>query len=314
MSSKHSSEQKIDPKKAILNLTKIIPVNQSSILNFKICPFFVLKDEMKDINKNFPTQFTINNSDPLGPFIQCEYTKDGNSYRSPWSNKYFPPTESNKLIPKELRELEEKINQLMKLYLKVYYNEDALSSAYIIFQEEQISNGFNCHVYIKSKVTNSEFLKNDSFLESTNIISVKFMQERSDAPNKKKIKVIYKTNTIFLFKLELNNLENAAYNGTKFCDCMKTTYITNYFDYENHLKYIGKSIEENEGNLRLKLDKIYFEKINYICKEIRMEDGQDGQKNNQIKNLKNICSEFEKYATRRMKAESSFNEKKKINF
>ena len=139
------------------------------------------------------------------------------------------------------------------------------------------------------------------------------MQERSDAPNKKKIKVIYKTNTIFLFKLELNSLENAAYNGTKFCDCMKTTYITNYFDYENHLKYIGKSIEENEGNLRLKLDKIYLEKINYICKEIRMEDGQDGQKNNQIKNLKNICSEFEKYA-RRMKAESSFNEKKKNNF
>ena len=37
--SKKSSEETIDPKKAILNLTKIISVNQSSLLNTKICPF-----------------------------------------------------------------------------------------------------------------------------------------------------------------------------------------------------------------------------------------------------------------------------------
>jgi len=23
-------------------------------------------------------------------FLQCEYNKDGDSYRSPWSNKYYP--------------------------------------------------------------------------------------------------------------------------------------------------------------------------------------------------------------------------------
>ena len=299
----------IDSKKALLNLTKIIPVDQASILNLQICPFFVIKDEMKDINKNFPVPFIINNSDPLGPFIQCEFTKDNNSYRSPWSNKFFPPTESTKILPKELRELEEKINQLIKLYLKIYYSEDALSSAYILFQDEQISYGFNCYIYIKSKVKNSEYLNDDSFLESTNIVSVKFMQERTDDPNKKKIKVIYKTNTIFLFKLSLKNYENCVFNGTKYCDCLKTNYISNFFDYENHLKYIGKSIEENEANLRLKLEKIYLEKNNYICKDIRAQEGKEGEKNDQAKNLKNICSEFEKYA-RKLKSESSFNEKK----
>lgn len=304
MSSKHKSEEKNDPKKAILNLTKIIPVTQSPILNINICPFFILKEEMKDINKNFPIQFKINNSDPLGPFIESDYNKDGDSYRSPWSNTYFPQKQSDKLLPKELRELEQKINQLIKLYLKIYYSEDAISSAYIMFQDESISNGFTCPVFIKSKVVNSEYLTDNSFLESTNIISVKFMRERTDSPNKEKIKVIYKTNTIFLFKLELKNLENCSYNGTKYCECLKTTYINNYFDYEKHLRYIGKSIEENEGNLRLKLEEIYLGKSNFICKEIRMKEGQDGETNNKINNLKKLCNEFEVYA-RKQKAESS---------
>ena len=309
MSSKSRHEEILDPKKAILNLTKILPVSQASTLNLKICPFFVLKEEMKDIYRNFPLPFSINNSDPLGPFIESEFNKDRDSYRSPWSNTYFPPKESDKLLPKELRELEQKINQLIKVYLKVYYSEDAISSAYIMFQDESISNGFLCCVFIKSSVKNSDNLSDDSFLESTNIISVKFMRERTDTPNKEKIKVIYKANTMFLFKLGFKNLENFEYNGTKFCECTNSTYINNYFDYEKHLKYIGKSIEENEGNLRLKLDKIYLEKNNYICKEIRIEEGQDGETNSQINNLKKVCTEFEKFAK---KKKDEFSERKKI--
>ena len=307
---RNKTEDITTPKTAILNLTKILPVSQSPILNLKLCPFFILKEEMKDIYKNFPLQFKINNSDPLGPFIESEFNKDENSYRSPWSNKYFPPKESDKLLPNELRILEERLNQLIKLYLKVYYSEDAISSAYIMFQDESISNGFLCYVFIRSSIKNSENLKDDSFLESTNIISVKFMRERSDTPNKEKIKIIYKTNTIFLFQLELKNSGNCTYSGTKFCECSKTTYTTNYFDYDKHLKYIGKSIEENEGNLRLKVDQIYLEKNNYICKEMRLEEGQDGVTNCQINNFKKACTEFEKFAKRK-KDESSDLKKKK---
>ena len=304
MSLKSNKGEINDPKAAILYLTKILPVSQASTLNLKICPFFILKEGMKDININFPIQFTINNSDPLGPFIESEYNKDDDSYRSPWSNKYFPQKDSNKLLPNELRELEQRLNQLIKTYLKIYYNEDSISSAYIQFQDESISNGFRCCVFIKSSINNSDYLKDESFLESSNIISVKFLKERPDARNKERIKTIYKANTFFLYKLKFKNLENCEYNGTKHCYSEKITYMNNYFDYEKHLRYIGKSIEENEGNLRLKLDKIYFEKNNYICKEIRMEEGQDGETNSRINNLKKVCTEYEKYA-KKMKAESS---------
>ena len=192
--------QPIDAKNALLNLTKILPVTEAHTLITKICPFFVYKEEMRNINKNFPIKYNINNSDPLGPFIESEYNKDENSYRSPWSNTYFPQKDSNKLLTKELRALEEKINMLIKLYLKIYYSPDAISSAYISFTDESISSGFNCCVIISSKINNSQNLDPISFLESTNIINVKFMKERSKGQNKELIKAIYKINTIFYIK------------------------------------------------------------------------------------------------------------------
>ena len=91
------------------------------------------------------------------------------------------------------------------------------------------------------------------------------------------------------------------FNGTENCENKKNAYISDYFQVKTHLENIGKSIEENEGKLRLKLDKIYLEKNNYICKEIRSNDDET---KNKVNNLKNIFSEFERDAARRMRAEN----------
>ena len=294
----------MDKKGAIMNLTKILSVTESDTVIKKICPFFIYKEEMRNIYKKFPLKFSINTSDPLGPFIESEYNKDEESYRSPWSNTYFPKKESNKHLPKELRLLEEKINMLIKLYLKIYYSKDAISSAYITFTDESISNGFNCCVMIQSKINDSKNLDENSFIESTNVINVKFMRERAKEPNKEKIKVIYRTSTTFLFKIKMKNAE-CEFNGTENCDCNKSTYIKDYFENKTHLEFIGKSIEENEGKLILKLDNVFLEKNNYICNEIRNKNEEN---KNRVINYKNICNEFEKYATsRKMKAEGKKN-------
>jgi len=304
--SKRRDSKKIDePKTAIMNLTKILPVTESKTLITKICPFFIFKEEIKNVLYDFPLKLNINTSDPLGPFIECEYNKDGDSYRSPWSNKYFPQKEIAKHLPKELRLLEEKINDLIKLYLKIYYNNDAISSAYITYKDESISNGFNCAVMISSKIKDKKNLDENSFLESTNFINVKFMRERGK-DSKENIKVIYKTNTSFLFGIKLKFFDECEFNGTECCDNNLYTYISDYFDLKTHLNFIGKSIEQNEAKLRIKLDKILLEKNNFICNEIRTNDDEC---KNKVNNLKNIFTEFEKYAaTRKMKAEA-----KKLN-
>ena len=57
--------------------------------------------------------------------------------------------------------------------------------------------------------------------------------------------------------------------------------------------------------MRLKLDKIYLEKNYFICNEIRTKDIEN---KNRVINLKNIYTEFEKYAAeRKMKAEAKKN-------
>jgi len=43
-------------------------------------------------------------------FLQHEYNRDGDSYRSPWTNKYWPQMHSEFFPSPQLRGLEEKAN------------------------------------------------------------------------------------------------------------------------------------------------------------------------------------------------------------
>lgn len=90
-------------------------------------------------------------------FLQCEYNKDGDSYRSPWSNKYFPPVEADDdpdyqpIYPSpDLLEMETKANDLFFRYCKLYYDSDFKTSVY--FFDTDTANGFgSCWLIKKSK-------------------------------------------------------------------------------------------------------------------------------------------------------------------
>lgn len=46
-------------------------------------------------------------------FLKCEYNRDGDSYRSPWSNKYFPQGSEDAVYPSnDLLSLEQKANDV----------------------------------------------------------------------------------------------------------------------------------------------------------------------------------------------------------
>ena len=58
----------------------------------------------------------------------CEYNKDGDSFRSPWTNQYFPPIELEEgeeepWYPSgDLLEMEIKANDMFFRYAKLYYD------------------------------------------------------------------------------------------------------------------------------------------------------------------------------------------------
>ena len=94
-------------------------------------------------------------------FLKCEYNKDGDSYRSPWTNQYFPPIvveagEEEPMYPStELLQMEQKANHVFERYAKLYYDSNYLTS---VFFFDTDNNGFgSCWLVKKSKFPISNF-------------------------------------------------------------------------------------------------------------------------------------------------------------
>jgi capping protein beta len=49
-------------------------------------------------------------------YVLCDYNRDGDSYRSPWSNKFNPPLEDGFAPSEELRKLEIEANYVFDAY------------------------------------------------------------------------------------------------------------------------------------------------------------------------------------------------------
>ena len=281
-------------KESLNNLIRIFPPDKLPLLKEKILSLDNEKNDLiKDVFKNVPILLKVNNSDPLGPFIECDINKDGDSYRSPWSNQYFPNIESNKFLPNELRQLEEKLNTFIKLYTKMYYGESAISSVYFKIKDNSISNGFYCYTLIKNNISKSDKLKENSFIDSIHITTITFMRE--NAQGKEQIKAIYKTKSNFIYDIKLKDFDNACFNGNnKTAENTKTAYLDNYFDNETHISLIGSFIEENEEILRNQIDGYTLEKNNSICNDIRNLNGLNKNCENQVNNVRSLFIEYSK--------------------
>lgn len=82
-------------------------------------------------------------------YLLCDYNRDGDSYRSPWSNKYDPPLEEGEgFFPSvRIRSMEVEFNELFDAYRELYF-EGGTSSVYLW----DLDNGFaGCFLVKKSK-------------------------------------------------------------------------------------------------------------------------------------------------------------------
>lgn len=63
-------------------------------------------------------------------FLACDYNRDGESFRSPWSDEYIPPSPGAPQPSARLRQLEVSLNSAFDLYREMYY-EGGISSVYL---------------------------------------------------------------------------------------------------------------------------------------------------------------------------------------
>jgi capping protein beta len=83
-------------------------------------------------------------------FLACEFNRDLDSYRSPFSNKYFPALPDGQKIPARLRNIEVRANRAFTAYRQLYFQSGVAVSSVYLWEIDTHVFGFG--VFVKNEV------------------------------------------------------------------------------------------------------------------------------------------------------------------
>ncbi|XP_076947836.1 F-actin-capping protein subunit beta-like [Bidens hawaiensis] len=191
-------------------------------------------------------------------FILCEYNRDADSYRSPWSNKYHPPLEEGIYPPSELRRLEVEANEIFTVYRDQYY-EGGISSVYL--WEEDDNEGFAACFLIKKDGSKYAHGKR-GYLHEGGWDAIHVIQVGPEAQG---VAHYCLTSTVML-SLTTNGDTSGTFNLS---GSIRRQMKADLSVEDGHLCNMGKMIEELEGKLRNQLDQVYFGKTKEMVCTLR---------------------------------------------
>ena len=168
-------------------------------------------------------------------FIMCDYNRDGDSYRSPWSNAYYPAIDDGFLPSDALRQTEVEANRVFDAYRHLYF-EGGVSSVYLW----DIDDGFAGCFLIKKEITEKKRSVSEGCWDSIHVVEVN--ETGNDT-------AVYKLTTTVMLAMEVlgNKMGSVDLSGGLTRQSEKTAK----FDKVNtHLVHIGKMIEDQETNIR----------------------------------------------------------------
>lgn len=187
-------------------------------------------------------------------FLLCDYNRDGDSYRSPWSNKYDPPIDDGFLPSENLRAMEVEFNELFDAYRELYF-EGGTSSVYLW----DLDDGFAGCFLIKKDVEGDRFVKKGCW-DSIHVV------EASEAADKKT--ATYKlTATVMLYM----GVEKAEVGDTSLAGSLtrQSELTCGLSDTKTHIANIGRMIEDLETDMRSNLNELYILKTREVVNSIR---------------------------------------------
>eukprot|EP00471_Norrisiella_sphaerica_P006766 CAMPEP_0184480120 /NCGR_PEP_ID=MMETSP0113_2-20130426/1620_1 /TAXON_ID=91329 /ORGANISM="Norrisiella sphaerica, Strain BC52" /LENGTH=268 /DNA_ID=CAMNT_0026858393 /DNA_START=36 /DNA_END=842 /DNA_ORIENTATION=+ len=201
-------------------------------------------------------------------YISCDYNRDGDSFRSPWSNTYFPPAESDALYPsKYLRQLEVDANAIFDVYRKLYFEGGSYSSVYFFSVEgcPDETKGFGACWLIHKDVETTDGSLRKGWWDSTHVFQVSHVKDDTFE---------YKlTSTVMISMVmedakmgscDLSGSMNKQKSETKAISKQKGT---------NHLIHMGTMIENMDHRIRAEIMEIYFSKTRQIIDGMRLSSG-----------------------------------------
>ncbi|MES1919030.1 hypothetical protein MHBO_000907 [Bonamia ostreae] len=186
------------------------------------------------------------------PFVICDFNRDGDSYRSPHSNKYHPPPNDFKPYypPKRLREMEVSANAIFDQYRHLYY-QGGVSSVY--FWDLGDKKGF-ASCWLVHKMIDGERDLDSGYWDSIHVFEVlpKGAHEH-----------IYQLTTTVMVEVAQRTEEMGpgTISGSK---SRQLERVCEAKDDGDHIANLGSMLEDNELDLRNAIQTIYIQKTREV--------------------------------------------------
>lgn len=186
-------------------------------------------------------------------FLLCDYNRDGDSYRSPWSNSYDPPLDDGTMPSEKLRKLEIDVNSAFDKFREMYF-EGGVSSVYLW----DLDHGFAGVILIKKAGDGSKKIK--GCWDSIHVIEV---QEKSSGKS-----AHYKLTSTVMLWLQTTREGSGTLNlgGSLTRQVEQDATVS---EATPHLVNIGRMVEDMENKIRSTLYEIYFGKTKDIVNSVR---------------------------------------------
>ncbi|XP_064611258.1 F-actin-capping protein subunit beta-like [Liolophura sinensis] len=243
--------RRLPPQQIERNLSDLIDLVPSlceDLLSSVDQPLKVAKD--KSVGKNY---------------LLCDYNRDGDSYRSPWSNSYDPPLEDGTVPSERLRRLEVDANAAFDQYREMYF-EGGVSSVYLW----DLDHGFAGVILIKKAGDGSQKIK--GCWDSIHVVEV---QEKGTGKS-----AHYKLTSTAMLWLQTTKEGSGTMNlgGSLTRQVENDTPVS---EASPHIVNIGRMVEEMENKIRNVLNEIYFSKTRDIVNGLRSATPLADQKQQQ---------------------------------
>jgi capping protein beta len=192
-------------------------------------------------------------------YLLCDYNRDGDSYRSPWSNKYDPPLGDGVLPSASLRKFEVELNEVFDSYRDLYF-EGGVSSVYCW----DVDDGFAAVILIKKSQDLSK--KGQPMKGSWDSIHVVEVKEKSKTNSHYKL-----TSTVMLsIETSTDTTGKVSLAGSMTRQVEKSSVV----DVANpHYVNIGRMVEDLENKMREEIAALYFAKTKEVGTLLRSQMG-----------------------------------------
>jgi capping protein beta len=252
-----------DQLNSALNLMRRMP--PSSVEN-SLAGLIELVPDLTDDLLNHVDQPLKIQSDPkmAKQFILCDYNRDGDSYRSPWSNTYFPALEDGFLPSARLRNLEVEANKLFDVYRKMYF-ETGHSSVYFFETDDKNADSFGACFLIHKDVEEKKGGLDKGWWDSIHVFEV-------TTDDSKKINFTYKlTSTVMVSMV----IKDASVGQVDLSGSMtkQSTLKQPVNPANTHIANLGKMLEEMELRIRNSIEGIYIQKTREVINGMRSATG-----------------------------------------